>query len=249
MAAEHDGADLAAADAALAVERDRQRLARVVERRDVGQQRPRIEVDRVAADRLDDRDAGRVERLAEVGGRADPVAQVVLVDDLAQALGDRLEVAAGEAAVGREALGQDEQVAAPLGQVVVVAAPASRRCWRGRPSWRSWSCRRRATAISRTMSGIARSACPASRSLDEPGVLGEPAGVEEERHAVAVADRPDAAQVVERDRLAAAGVVGDGDEDARARRRAALGQERARARSTSMLPLNGWTATGRGLRR
>ena len=43
-----------------------------------------------------------------------------MVDDLAQALGDRLEVAAGEAAVGGEALGEDEEVAAALGQVVVV---------------------------------------------------------------------------------------------------------------------------------
>ena len=165
MPPEHDRADLAAADAALEVERDGERLARVLERRDVRQQRPRVEVDGVAAERLDERDAGRVERLAEVGRRADPVAQVVLVDDLAQALGDRLEVAAGEAAVGREALGQDQQVAALLGEGVVVASPASRRCWRGRPSWRSSSCRRRATAISRTMSGIERSAWPGSRVL------------------------------------------------------------------------------------
>ena len=147
VAPEHDRADLAAADPAHLVERDGQRLARVVERRDVRQEGPGVEVDGVTADRPDDRHPGRVERVAEVGGRADPVAQVVLVDDLAEALGDRLEVAAGQAAVGREALGQDEQVAAALGERVVVhrqpaadvrqpvllgATSSSRR--RGRPS-------------------------------------------------------------------------------------------------------------------
>ena len=51
--------------------------------------------------------------------------------------------------------------------------------------------------------------------LDEPRVLGEPAGVEEQRDAVAVAHGADLAQVLERDRLAAARVVRDGDEDDR----------------------------------
>ena len=106
-----------APDAALAVERDRERLARVLERWDVRQQRARIDVDGMAADRLHDRDAGAGKRLAEIRGGADPVAEVVLVDDLAEALRDRLEIAAGEAAVRGEALGEDQQVAALLGEL------------------------------------------------------------------------------------------------------------------------------------
>ena len=47
---------------------------------------------------------------------------------------------------------------------------------------------------------------------DEPGVLGEATGVEEQRHTVAVAHRSHAAQVLERDGLAAAGVVRHGHE-------------------------------------
>jgi hypothetical protein len=54
----------------------------------VRQQRPRVDVDGVAADGQDDRYPGRVEGLAQVLGRADAVAQVVLVDRFAQALGD-----------------------------------------------------------------------------------------------------------------------------------------------------------------
>ena len=47
--------------------------------------------------------------------------------------------------------------------------------------------------------------------LDEPGVLGEAAGVEVERDAVPLADGADLAGVFHGDRLAAAGVVGDGE--------------------------------------
>ena len=54
--------------------------------------------------------------------------------------------------------------------------------------------------------GVARLA-----HLDEHGVLGEAAGVEDERLAVAVQERGVGAQVLHRHRLAAAGVVGDGD--------------------------------------
>ena len=59
---EHHRPDLAAADPALHVEGDGQRLARVLQRRDVRQERPRVEVDGVAADRPDDRHAGRRQR-------------------------------------------------------------------------------------------------------------------------------------------------------------------------------------------
>jgi len=74
----------------------------------------------VAAERDDDRHSRGLQRLTEVGDRAHPVAQVVMVGALGQALGDRLQVTAGQPAVGREALGEDFQVAALPGQAVVV---------------------------------------------------------------------------------------------------------------------------------
>jgi hypothetical protein len=37
----------------------------------------------VTANRQDDRDPGRVERIAQICRRANPVAEVVLIDDLA----------------------------------------------------------------------------------------------------------------------------------------------------------------------
>ncbi len=108
VAAEHDRADLAAADAALAVEGHRKSVAGVLQGWDVGEQGPGVDVDGVAAGRLHHRHPRRIEGVGEVGGGPDPVAQVVLVGHLAEALGDGLEVAPGEAPVSGEALGEDQ---------------------------------------------------------------------------------------------------------------------------------------------
>ena len=92
----------------------------------MGQQGSGIEVHGVTADGLDAGDAGRDHALAEVLGRTDPVAEVVLIDDLAQPGGDRIQVPSGEAAVRRKALGQDEEVAGLLGpRVIVHGQPAA----------------------------------------------------------------------------------------------------------------------------
>ena len=132
-----------------------------------------------------------------------------MVDALAQPLGDRLEVAAGEAAVGREALGEDRAGSGTR------SASASSFIASQPPMFASGSffalivMPSASDAISRTMSATVRSRLPRLALADEPRVLGEPARVEEERHAEPVAERAHAAEVLERDRLAAAGVVRD----------------------------------------
>ncbi len=68
----------------------------------------------------DDGDAESRQTFANVGAGAQPVTQVVLVDDFLQALGDRLEVTAGEAAVRGKTFGQDEARAGGGGKTVVV---------------------------------------------------------------------------------------------------------------------------------
>jgi hypothetical protein len=93
VAAEHDRPDLARPHRALAVERDRERLPGVLQRRDVRQQPARVDEDRVPADREDDGNACAVECLAEIGRRPDPVAQVVLLHDLLEPLREGFEVA------------------------------------------------------------------------------------------------------------------------------------------------------------
>ena len=147
--------------------------------------------------------------LGEVRRRADAISQVRLFDDLLEAARDRLEVVAGQPAVGRKSLGQNQQVARTAPPSRRCSSRGSRRCSPGRPSSPT-SCSRRRARTSRARS---RAACgravPGLALLDEPRVLGEAAGVEEERLAVAVAERADAAQVLQRHRLAAAGVVRD----------------------------------------
>ena len=120
LRSEHDGADLAGADPAGDVEGDRECLAGVLERRDVRQQRAGVDVDGVAPGRLQDGDAGGLQALAEVGGGADPVPEIVVVYRLLEPLGDRLQVAPGEPAVGGEAFGEDLEVAALIRELVVV---------------------------------------------------------------------------------------------------------------------------------
>ena len=207
MPAEHHRADLARPDAAGLVERHRQGLPGVGQRRDVRQQRARVQVDRVPTDRLQHRDPVPDQRIAEVRGGLDPVAQVVVVDHLPQPLGQRLEVTPGQTAVGREPLGQDQQGVGPLGQGVVVqgqpAADVAHRVLLGAHRHAVGQAGHLADDVGHRPLALALLALP-----DEPGVLREAAGVQEERLVVAVAQRPDRPQVLQRHRLAAAAVVG-----------------------------------------
>src|SRR5665647_1487672 len=88
--------------------------------RDMRQKSPGVQVHGVSADRGEHGHSRLHQRLAEVPGRSDPVPQVVVVDDLAQPLCERFEVATGQAAVRREPLGEDQYVAALPGQLVVI---------------------------------------------------------------------------------------------------------------------------------
>ena len=128
--------------------------------------------------------------------------QVVLVDHLLEPARDRLEVVAGKAAVGREALGEDQEIAAALRETIVVHREEAA------DVRQAVLLRGHGAAVGEREHlprDLARRsiALPCFALLDEPGVLGEAAGIEEERLPVAVAERADTAQVLERDRLAA----------------------------------------------
>ena len=66
-------------------------------------------------------------------------------------------------------------------------------------------------SISRTMSATSRFFCPGSRSLNEPGVLREPAGIQKQRFVNSSQSAPYFPQILQGDRLPTARVVGDGD--------------------------------------
>ena len=97
-----------------------QRLGREEVLREVRVEAPRVEEDRVPADGLDDRDVPLLEQLAEVADLADADADVLVLDRLLDADGERLHVAPGHAAVGVEPLVDHDEVAQLLEDVPVV---------------------------------------------------------------------------------------------------------------------------------
>ena len=214
LRAEHDVADLAGAHADLLVQRDGQRPAGEALVGEVVAELAAVEVDRVAADRLEERHAGGREVVPDVRGGRDPVLQVLLVEDLVDPDRERLEVAAGEPAVRDEPLGEDEQGADPLGPLVGVdrdhPADVAERVLLHRHQG--------AVGEREHLAGdLAGRPVPVAglSQLDEVGVLREARGVEQQRDAEAVADRARSPYVGHRDWLAAAGVVRDRDQHER----------------------------------
>ena len=120
LVGEHHAADLDGAHTAFEVERVGHGKRREPRLREVRQQRPRVDVDRVPADRLEDRHAPLPQRCREVARVADPVRQIVQVERLAQADGDAIEVSSRKTAVRRESLHQDQAIPCPLVQHGVV---------------------------------------------------------------------------------------------------------------------------------
>ena len=176
----------------------------------MGQQRSCIDVDCVAAGRLDDGDVAAADLLCEVLDRAHSIVQVLLVDDLFQTGRDSLKVVAGEATVRRETLGEDEQVVRLLCPLAVVqrqeAADVGQPVLLGR---HGAAISNREHLLRDGLGRVVRVALLAQ--LDKPGVLSEPTGVEEHGDAILIADRSDGPQVHHRHWLATAGVVRDRD--------------------------------------
>jgi hypothetical protein len=146
---------------------------------------------------------------AEIGHLTDPVLEIVLLQDLLKPPGHGFEVPAGEAAVGRESFADDEQVLEPPGEFVVGQGDEPADIHQGV----LLGAHRGPVRAGEHLAGDVEdrpAGEPRLPFLDEVGVLGEAAGIEEEGDAVAAADLAHPADVPERGRLAAAAVVGDG---------------------------------------
>ncbi len=196
----------------LQVERVGEGYPWVLERGDVGKECSCVEVHRVTARRSQDGHVLGEELLGEVLDGPDAIVQVGLVHDLFETSGDGLEVVAGEAAVGRKSLGQDQQRPGLLGPGIVVhgeeATDVGEAVLLGRhgaPVGETEDLLGDGFGGAFLLSGLA--------GLDEPGILREAAGVEEEGLLEAVTECTDSAEVLQGDRLSTARVVGDGDHD------------------------------------
>ena len=164
--------------------------------------------------RLHDGNALVGDVVAQIGGGSDAVAQIIFFQRLLHANGNGFKVAAGKAAVGGIALGEN--------QADLFPAPRARSSLVQRkppmlamPSFLADMVQ--PSPSEHLLRDLLGSLCVVAffAQLDEVGVLGEAAGVEVERNAVLPANRADGASVLHRDRLAAAGVVGDGEHDQR----------------------------------
>ena len=120
--AKHQGANFDRTDAAFEIQLHGKRHAGKLLDRNVRQERARIEIDGVTARRLHDRHAFAGDVIAQVRGRSDAIAQIIFFQRLLQADGDGLQVAAGQSAVRRIALGQNQQILFLLGEHVVIGA-------------------------------------------------------------------------------------------------------------------------------
>ena len=96
----------------------RREIERAGQRRScVLQPRPRVDEHCVPAGRLHNRHAERDKPFADIGVGAGAIGEIMLlVDDFAQALCDRFEIAARRAATGRKALSLDEPGAGAFGE-------------------------------------------------------------------------------------------------------------------------------------
>src|SRR5581483_6101669 len=115
-----DDPPLHRADAAGEVERGGERLSRILDLREMRQEALRVDEDRVGADGDDDRDPALLQDVPEICALPDVVADERLVGRLADPLRERLHVVAGEPAVVRKALVDDDQLARALAEIVVV---------------------------------------------------------------------------------------------------------------------------------
>jgi len=107
---EHHPSNFDGPDPRLPIQGDGQGPAWIPVAGQVRQEPVREEIDGVTADGLEDRDAGLVEEPAQVRDVGRPVFEVIVIQDFLQPAGDGFEVAAGQTAVGREPLADDEQV-------------------------------------------------------------------------------------------------------------------------------------------
>ena len=176
-------------------------------RGNVREQRAGIDVDGVPAGWLDHGVPDGRQPLRQILHGANTVAQIVFVQDLPQSLGDRFEVPPRKASISREAFGEDQKIARFLGPARIIhgqkPADVHQAVLLGAHCAAVGEAKHLLRDVDRPFLPIAGLA-----KFDEICVFGEPAGVQKQRDAVAVAQGAGRFQILHRDRLSPAGVVG-----------------------------------------
>ena len=163
-----------------------------------------------AAGRLDYGHALSGDVTAQVGRRGDAIFQIFRLQDFFQTNGDRLQVATGQAAIGRESFGENQEVGFLFGQAAVVGTQESADVGEGIFFCGEGAAVRQGEKFLGDFAG-GQVRITGLILFDEPGIFGEAAGVEIERDSVALSHFADGFNIRHGDWLAAARIVGDGD--------------------------------------
>ena len=92
----------------------------VVQRVDMRQQCACIQIHRMPANWLHHRHPRLNQGVAQIGGGTNAVAQVIVIHHFFQTLRQRFQITPSKTAVGGEAFGEDQQIAALFGQRIIV---------------------------------------------------------------------------------------------------------------------------------
>src|SRR5215472_3881815 len=210
--AKHKGADFDGTNAALDIEFDREGDTGKLRDRKMREESTRVDVNGVAARRLNDRHAFGGNVVAEECGGGNAIFQVVLFEGFLEADGGGVEIASRQAAIGREAFGENEQVFFLLGEQIIIRAQEAtdidEAVFFGGHGAAVGMGEDFACDFEGSFVGVAGFA-----QFDEVGVFGETAGVDVQRNPVLFADLFYCADVGQRDGLATAGIVGDREHD------------------------------------
>jgi len=171
-----------------------------------------IDIDRVSARGADDGDTHLQQPLSEIACRVNSVAQVILIEHLAQSDRDGVEVPASQTAIGGKALGQDQQFPSLLGQPVVAGGQKSADigqavllCAEGR------TVGQREHLLGDRLGALFRESILAL--FDEVGILGKPAGIKIEGNPELPAQFTRGPDVRHRGRLSPARIIGHREDD------------------------------------
>ncbi len=210
-AAEHHAADLHAPNPSGAVQFHDEGLSRELPLRDLRQQAFGVDEDGVSAGRLHHRQPCLLQLPEQVRRLADAVFQVPLVQTFLQPHGQRLQISPGEASVSHESLPQDQFRGDSLEQRLIPQADESADVDDGI----FLGAHQESVRLVESGAGDLRHAHPFRRWIalfDEIAVLGVAGGVQHQWNPVAAQEFLRLPDVLQGDRLPAAGVVGDGED-------------------------------------
>src|SRR6478735_3896526 len=162
----------------------------------------------MSSNRFQDRHAGLIEELPQIPDLPDAESEVVLVEDFTESSGHRFQIASRQPAVSRKPFDQNEHIRNLAGPFFIIEAEKSADVHEAvLLGGHGATVAITEQLLSDVQNGTVRIGL--LPFLDEEAIFGETAGVEKERNAMPMKERPGLSDVFHRDGLPAAAVVGN----------------------------------------